>query len=70
VGADNLVGPGTTNAFTTLRLLPTDDRGKDVEILALRHQIMVLHRQLGSAKGAVRSGRPGVPRGPATPAAA
>jgi hypothetical protein len=30
-----------------LRLLPVGDRGKDVEILALRHQIMVLQRQLG-----------------------
>jgi hypothetical protein len=33
-----------------LRLLPLGDRGKDVEILALRHQIMVLQRQLGTAK--------------------
>jgi hypothetical protein len=29
-----------------LRLLPTSDRTKDVEILALRHQIAVLERQL------------------------
>lgn len=28
------------------RLLPMSDRAKDVEIMALRHQIMVLQRQL------------------------
>ncbi|MFI6504448.1 hypothetical protein [Nonomuraea typhae] len=37
-----------TNAFAALRLLPTSDRDKDVEILALRHQIMVLQRHLGA----------------------
>ena len=36
-----------TNAFAVLRLLPMSDRDKDVEILALRHQITVLERQLG-----------------------
>ncbi|MCZ4103864.1 integrase, partial [Streptomyces sp. H39-C1] len=30
-----------------LRLLPMGDRDKDAEILALRHQITVLQRQLG-----------------------
>ncbi|MET8007577.1 hypothetical protein [Nonomuraea glycinis] len=35
-----------TNAFAALRLLPMSDRDKDVEILALRHQVMVLERQL------------------------
>src|SRR4051812_48406489 len=33
--------------FTMLRLLPIGDRDKDVEILALRHQIAILERQLG-----------------------
>ncbi|MFG2045717.1 helix-turn-helix domain-containing protein [Dactylosporangium sp. NPDC048998] len=36
------------NAFALLRLLPMSDRDKDVEILALRHQITVLERQLGN----------------------
>jgi transposase InsO family protein len=35
-----------TNAFALLRLLPRSDRDKDVEILALRHQLAVLQRQL------------------------
>jgi hypothetical protein len=32
--------------FALLHLLPMSDHGKDVEILALRHQIGVLERQL------------------------
>ncbi|MCQ4079087.1 hypothetical protein NGB36_00245 [Streptomyces sp. RB6PN25] len=35
-----------TSAFAALRLLPTSDRVKDAEILAMRHQIMALERQL------------------------
>ena len=35
-----------TNAFAALRLLPMSDRDKDAEILALRHQVMVLEWQL------------------------
>jgi putative transposase len=41
---------GVANAFAMLRLLPMSSRDKDVEILALRHQIMVLERQLGREK--------------------
>ena len=35
---------GMSNVFAVLRLLPMSDRDKDVEILALRHQITVLER--------------------------
>jgi putative transposase len=41
---------GVTNAFAILRLLPMNDRDKDAEILALRHQITVLQRQLGNER--------------------
>ncbi|MEU7894111.1 hypothetical protein AB0B45_14745 [Nonomuraea sp. NPDC049152] len=37
-----------TNAFAALRLLPMGDRDKDIEILALRHQITLLERQFGA----------------------
>jgi putative transposase len=37
---------GISNAFALLRLLPGSDRDKDAEILALRHQLAVLQRQL------------------------
>jgi hypothetical protein len=37
---------GVTNALAMLRLLPMSDHAKDAEILALRHQIVVLQRQL------------------------
>src|ERR1700716_1726341 len=39
-----------TNGFALLRLLPMGDRDKDIEILALRHQLAVLERQLGKEK--------------------
>jgi transposase InsO family protein len=38
------------NGFAALRLLPRSDREKDLEILALRHQIGVLERQLGKER--------------------
>jgi putative transposase len=38
------------NLFSALRLLSAGDRDKDAEILALRHQITVLERQLGDRK--------------------
>src|SRR6266567_8546923 len=38
---------GVTNVFALLRLLPMSSRDKDAEILALRHQLLVLQRQLG-----------------------
>ena len=41
---------GVTNAFALLRLLPMGDREKDVEILALRHQVAVLERQLSGQR--------------------
>ena len=39
---------GVTNVFALLRLLPVSSRDKDAEILALRQQLLVLQRQLGS----------------------
>lgn len=36
-----------TNTFALLRLLPMSDRVKDIEILVLRHQLLVLQRQVG-----------------------
>jgi putative transposase len=44
------------NTFAVLRLLPMTDRDKDVEILALRHQLGVLERQLGGQKVRFRFG--------------
>ena len=41
---------GVTNVFALLRLLPVSDRDREAEILALRHQIMVLERQLGKGR--------------------
>ena len=42
--------PRLTNALALLRLLPMSDRDKDTEILALRHQITMLERQLHGEK--------------------
>jgi putative transposase len=38
------------NTFALIRLLLASARDKDVEILALRHQVAVLERQLGGKK--------------------
>jgi hypothetical protein len=38
------------HTFAALRLLPMTDRKKDVEILALRHQLTILQRQLGDQR--------------------
>ena len=46
---------GMTNALAMLRLLPMSDQAKDTEILALRHQITVLQRQLHGGKPEFRS---------------
>ena len=45
-----LVYLSVTNVFALLRLLPVSDPDKDAEILVLRHQITVLHRQLGTTR--------------------
>lgn len=37
-----------TNAVALLRMLPMSDRDKDIEILALRHQLLILHRQVST----------------------
>jgi hypothetical protein len=51
-----LVYLGVTNVFALLRLLPVSDRDKDAEILMLRHQIMILERQLGTTRPRFRPG--------------
>jgi putative transposase len=43
-----------SHAFTALRLVRMTDREKDVEILALRHQLTVLRRQLGDQRPRLR----------------
>ena len=43
-----------THAFAALRLSRMTDREKDVEILALRHQLAVLQRQLGDQRPRLR----------------
>ncbi|WP_327010620.1 hypothetical protein OHA72_27125 [Dactylosporangium sp. NBC_01737] len=43
-----LANPVMTNAVTLLRIPPMNDRYKDIEILALRHQPLLLHCQVGT----------------------
>jgi hypothetical protein len=45
-----LVYLAASNAFAALRLLPMGDRDKDIEILALRHQISVCSGNSGLAQ--------------------
>jgi len=45
-----LIYLGVTNVFALLRLLPVSDGDKDAEILALRHQLSVVQRQLGPGR--------------------
>ncbi|GAA2334473.1 hypothetical protein [Streptomyces violaceusniger] len=40
-----------TNALAFLRLLQMSDKAKDIEILVLRHQLLVLQRLWGSKTG-------------------
>ena len=47
---------GVTNVFALLRLLPMSNRDKDAEILALRHQLSVLQRQLGPDRARFTAG--------------
>jgi hypothetical protein len=44
---------GLINTFALLRLIPVSNRDKDIEIVALRHQIGVLQRQLGDTRPTV-----------------
>ena len=39
-----------SNLFAVLRLLPTGDQDKDVQILVLRHQLALLERQPGQQR--------------------
>ena len=41
---------GVANVFALLRLLPMSSRDKDAEILTLRHQLLILQRQLGPGR--------------------
>jgi hypothetical protein len=50
-----------SHGFAALRLLPMSDRDKDIEILALRHQLGVLERQLAGQRPATATSGPGVP---------
>jgi hypothetical protein len=43
-----------THTFAVLRLLSRTDREKDIEILALRHQLTILQRQLGDQRPRLR----------------
>lgn len=52
---------GVTNASAMVRLLPMSDLDKDIEILALRHQITLLERQLSGQRIRFTAGDRGFP---------
>lgn len=54
-----------TSMFTLLRLLAMTDRDKDAEILALRHQLTVIRRQIDMPTHLARP-RTGSPNSPGT----
>jgi hypothetical protein len=58
------------NTFAVLRLFPMSDREKDTEILAMRHQLGVLERQLGDGKVRFTPAESCVARGVVVPPAA
>ena len=39
-----------SSVFTVIRLLPMSDTAKDIEILALRHQLAILQRQIDTPR--------------------
>jgi len=39
-----------SSVFTVMRLLPMSDTAKDIEILALRHQLAILQRQINTPR--------------------
>ena len=45
-----LVYLSIVNLFSALRLLSVGERDKDAEILALRHEVTILERQLGDRR--------------------
>jgi putative transposase len=51
-----LVYLSVTNVFALLRLFTVNDQDKEIEILALRHQITVLQRQPGGTRPPFRPG--------------
>jgi hypothetical protein len=57
-----------SNMFAVLRLLSVSEGEKDTEILVLRHQVVVLERQLGGEEGPLHPCGPGPAGGAAAPA--
>jgi len=39
-----------SSVFTVIRLVPLSDTAKDIEILALRHQLAILQRQIDTPR--------------------